>query len=40
MFLYLVVQFILTIQRDVQYRVSEYSMGKYRLLLTLQRNIT
>ncbi|EIM83324.1 uncharacterized protein STEHIDRAFT_83355 [Stereum hirsutum FP-91666 SS1] len=26
MFLYLVVQFILTIQRDVQYRVSEYSM--------------
>ena len=27
MFLYLVVQFILTIQRDVQYRVSEYSMG-------------
>lgn len=29
MFLYLVVQFILTIQRDVQYRVSEYSMGRF-----------
>jgi hypothetical protein len=28
LFLYLLVQFILTVQRDVEQRVSEYSMGK------------
>ncbi len=28
MFLYLLVQFILTVQRDVEQRISEYSMGK------------
>lgn len=27
MFLYLLVQFILTVQRDVEHRISEYSMG-------------
>lgn len=27
LFLYLVVQFILTVQRDVEERISEYSMG-------------
>lgn len=26
-FLYLLVQFILTVQRDVEHRISEYSMG-------------
>jgi hypothetical protein len=29
LFLYLVVQFILTVQRDVEQRISEYSMGTY-----------
>jgi hypothetical protein len=29
LFLYLVVQFILTVQRDVEHRISEYSMGMY-----------
>ena len=28
LFLYLLVQFILTVQRDVEHRISEYSMGK------------
>jgi hypothetical protein len=28
LFLYLLVQFILTVQRDVEQRISEYSMGK------------
>ncbi len=28
-FLYLVVQFILTVQRDVEHRISEYSQGKH-----------
>lgn len=28
LFLYLVVQFVLTVQRDVEQRISEYSMGK------------
>jgi hypothetical protein len=28
LFLYLVLQFILTVQRDVEQRISEYSMGK------------
>jgi Di-sulfide bridge nucleocytoplasmic transport domain len=27
LFLYLLLQFILTVQRDVEHRVSEYSMG-------------
>lgn len=27
MFLYLLVQFILTVQRDVEHRISEYAMG-------------
>jgi hypothetical protein len=31
-FLYLVLQFILTVQRDVEQRISEYSMGMNRLL--------
>lgn len=30
LFLYLAVQFILTVQRDVEQRISEYSMGVYR----------
>lgn len=30
LFLYLAVQFILTVQRDVEQRISEYSMGMYR----------
>jgi hypothetical protein len=30
-FLYLVLQFILTVQRDVEQRISEYSMGMNRL---------
>lgn len=29
-FLYLVLQFIITVQRDVEQRISEYSMGMYR----------
>jgi hypothetical protein len=28
-FLYLLVQFILTVQRDVEHRISEYSMGMF-----------
>jgi hypothetical protein len=28
LFLYLLVQFILTVQRDVEQRISEYSMGE------------
>jgi hypothetical protein len=28
LFLYLLVQFVLTVQRDVEQRISEYSMGK------------
>ena len=28
-FLYLLVQFILTVQRDVEHRISEYSMGRF-----------
>ncbi len=28
LFLYLLVQFILTVQRDVEHRISEYSMGE------------
>jgi hypothetical protein len=27
LFLYLLLQFILTVQRDVEHRISEYSMG-------------
>lgn len=28
LFLYLLVQFILTVQRDVEHRISEHSMGE------------
>ena len=28
-FLYLLVQFILTVQRDVEHRIAEYSMGTF-----------
>jgi hypothetical protein len=28
LFLYLLVQFVLTVQRDVEQRISEYSMGE------------
>ncbi len=31
LFLYLLVLFILTVQRDVQHRISEYSMGEFSL---------
>lgn len=33
-FLYLLVQFILTVQRDVEHRISEYSMGTFMYIST------
>lgn len=40
LFLYLVVQFIITVQRDVQERISEYSMGKSAPLRDRETNST
>lgn len=34
-FLYLLVQFILTVQRDVEHRISEYSMGMIVVLVNV-----
>lgn len=38
-FLYLVVQFILTVQRDVEHRISEYSMGMIFILVDARINM-
>ena len=40
LFLYLVVQFIITVQRDVQERISEYSMGRSAQLRDRETNNT
>jgi len=37
LFLYLVVQFIVTVQRDVEQRISEYSMGTLFLVCSASK---
>jgi hypothetical protein len=39
LFLYLLVQFVLTVQRDVEQRVSEYSMGEKTLVVSTRAKL-